>query len=250
MIIAVDGVSGSGKTTIAKKLAKELGFAFFSAGLFYRAITLNAILNNVLPQEDEKLINLLNSSQIELIYNMDGTNSCFLNKKDVSSMLNNEDISSKVALYSCKEYILDYVHALEIQTSKANKNIIMDGRDIGSVVFPKAELKLFVTCSAETRAKRRTMQLEKMGQIVNYNQIYSELVMRDLKDTTRKLCPLKKTEDAYLIDTSNITINQGVTKAMKYALRNNRCNQTINDNQSEAIVEYFANNHCFRALKK
>ena len=250
MIIAVDGVSGSGKTTIAKKLAKELGFAFFSAGLFYRAITLNAVLNNVKPTEDTKLINLLNNSQIELFCNKDGTNSCFLNNKDVTSLLNTEEISGQVAAYSAKDFVLDYVHKLEIQTSKNNPNIIMDGRDIGSVVFPNAELKIFVTCSAETRAKRRTAQLARQGQNVSYEKVYSELIMRDFKDANRKLCPLKKVEDAYTIDTSNITINQGVVKAIKYAFRKDQNKQIINSNKAQAVVDYFVNSHCFRTLQK
>lgn len=249
MIITVDGVSGSGKTTIARKLAQELDFAFFSAGLFYRAITLNAILNNIPPTEDEKLIFLLNNSSIVLTYNKDGSNSCILNGKDVTEFLENENISKNVAYYACKSYVLDYVHKMEKQTAKLNPNIVMDGRDIGSVVFPQANLKLFVTCSVEIRAIRRTHQLESKGEKVEYQEVLDELIKRDKKDETRDLCPLVKPDDAYTIDTSNITITKGVVKALHYASFDPICKEYINEKETKSIMDYFKNTYSSRNLE-
>ena len=250
MIIAVDGVSGSGKSTIAKKVAQELGIAFFSVGLFYRAITFNAIANNITPEEDEKLVELLNNSEIVLTYNQNGTNSCFLNGKDVTKFLNTEKIDKHVAYYACKSYVLDYVHKLEKETARRNRHMIMDGRDIGSVVFPYADLKLFVTCSPEVRALRRTKQLEKGGENVDYNQVLWELIERDKKDQSRELCPLIKPDDAYVIDTSKISINEGVVKALRYASRDPFCKEFLNRNKAQAIVDYFQNTHTYRNYKK
>lgn len=251
MLIAVDGVSGSGKSTIAKKLAKEFDIAFFSVGLFYRAITFNAILNNISPNEDEKLEVLLQNSKLILTYNKDdGSNSCFLNGEDVTKYLDSERINQNVAHYSCKSYVLDYVHKLEKETAKHNRHMIMDGRDIGTVVFPGADLKLFITCDAKTRAQRRTAQLLRKGENVDFDQILQEINARDIKDQTRELCPLVKAEDAYIIDTTNITIAEGVAKAARCAMRDPFCKEFLNRPKAEGIVEYFQNKHIYRELQK
>ena len=128
--------------------------------------------------------------------------------------------------------------------------MIMDGRDIGSVVFPYADLKLFVTCSPEVRALRRTKQLEKGGENVDYNQVLWELIERDKKDQSRELCPLIKPDDAYVIDTSKISINEGVVKALRYASRDPFCKEFLNRNKAQAIVDYFQNTHTYRNYKK
>ena len=154
MIIAIDGTSGSGKSTLAKRLAKKLNFGFFSAGSLYRAITYKALNLHINDDEDDKLQYMIDHTDI--VYTYDGTNNVMLlDGIDIMDELHNEEISSNVAKYSCKPYIREYVRTLQRDTQNHNENIVMEGRDIGSVIFPNADFKIYVDCKAEARAKRR-----------------------------------------------------------------------------------------------
>lgn len=206
MIIAIDGVSGAGKSSLAKEVAKELGFGFFSAGAFYRAITYEALSRGILECEDELLKNMMNSIQIKLLYNENKTNVMLVDGQDITAFLHTEEISNNVAKYSVKPFIREKVRVLQRETKNYNSGIVMEGRDIGSVIFPDADIKIFVTCSAEVRAQRRMKDYENLGENVDVKEVEKALIERDYRDMHREISPLKMCEDALLIDTSNKSV--------------------------------------------
>ena len=218
MIIAIDGTSGSGKSTLAKRLAKKLNFGFFSAGSLYRTITLKALNLNIKDTEDDKLKTMIESTNI--IYTYDGTkNTMLLDGIDVIDMLHNEEISSKVAKYAAKPYLREFVRKLQRETKLHNKNLVMEGRDIGSVIFPEAEMKIYVDCQVEVRAQRRFNEYSSSDSTVSYEQILEELKDRDYKDIHREISPLIMCENAYLIDSSMNNADECVELALDEMLR-------------------------------
>lgn len=218
MIIAIDGTSGSGKSTLAKNLAKKLNFGFFSAGSLYRTITLKAQNLHIKPSEDDKLQYMIEHT--EIIYSYDGTKSTMLlDGIDVAGSLHSEDISASVAKYACKPYIREYVRSLQRDTQNHNENIVMEGRDIGSVIFPNAEMKIYVDCNVETRAKRRFNELSESDPTLTYEQVLEDLKDRDYKDMHREISPLIMCENAYLIDSSLNTIDECLELALNEMLR-------------------------------
>ncbi len=201
MIIAIDGTSGSGKSTLAKNVAKKLNFGFFSAGSLYRAITVKALNLHIKPEEDDKLQYLIEHTNI--IYTYDGENNVMLlDGIDVADELHNEEVSKNVAKYSCKPYIREYVRTLQRDTKNHNENIVMEGRDIGSVIFPDAEMKVFVDCKVEERAKRRFKDYAAKDPNVTFEHVLEDLKERDYKDMNREISPLIMVEDAFLIDST------------------------------------------------
>lgn len=201
MIIAIDGTSGSGKSTLAKTLAKKLDFGYFSAGALYRTITLKAINLHIKPEEDDKLQYMIDHTDIVYTY-ANNKNVMLLDGIDVANLLHNEEISSNVAKYACKPYIREYVRKLQRNTQNHNENIVMEGRDIGSVIFPDAEMKIYVDCNVETRAKRRFKDYAEKDPNVTFAQVLDDLKDRDYKDMHREISPLIMCENAYLIDSS------------------------------------------------
>ena len=218
MIIAIDGTSGSGKSTLAKKLAKKLNFGFFSAGSLYRTITYKALNLHIKPDEDDKLQYMIEHT--EIIYSYDGEKSIMLlDGIDVAEMLHNEEISANVAKYACKPYIRAYVRTLQQDTKNHNENIVMEGRDIGSVIFPNAEMKIYVDCNVKERAKRRFKDYSEKDPKVTFEQVLQDLKDRDFKDMTREISPLIMCEDAYLIDTTLNTVNDCIDLAISEMIR-------------------------------
>lgn len=218
MIIAIDGTSGSGKSTLAKSLAKKLNFGFFSAGALYRTITLKALNLHINPDEDDKLQYMIEHT--EIIYSYDGTkNTMILDGIDVANSLHNEEISSNVAKYACKPYIREFVRKLQRDTQNHNENIVMEGRDIGSVIFPNAEMKIYVDCNVETRAKRRFKDYAEKDPNVTLTQVLEDLKDRDYKDMHREISPLIMCENAYLIDSSLNTADECVDLAINEMIR-------------------------------
>lgn len=211
MIIAIDGVSGSGKTTIAREVAKKLGFGFFSTGLYYRAITYRAMQLGVQPTAEIVITAMLARTDIKITTNKQGQNICLLNDVDITQYLNSEEISKNVPQYASQLYIRQYVQKLQHDTAKYNKNLVMEGRDIGSVIFPDADLKVYVTCSVQARAQRRTNELLEKGEDVIYIEVLKDLMIRDFEDTHRKHSPLKQCPDAIVIDTSQNNVNTCVS---------------------------------------
>lgn len=214
MIIAIDGTSGSGKSTIAKELAKKLNFGFFSAGALYRAITVKVLNLKISDTDDGRLHEIAENTKI--VYTYDGNqNTMFLDGMNITDKLNSEEVGNMVAKIACKPYIREFVRSLQKDTAKYNENIVMEGRDIGSVIFPDADLKVFVDCKIETRAKRRLADFKKQGEKVELQQVIEELRQRDYLDMHREISPLIMCEDAYLLDTSSYTIDECVNKLIQ-----------------------------------
>lgn len=218
MIIAIDGTSGSGKSTLAKKLAKTLNFGFFSAGSLYRTLTYKALNLSIKDDEDDKLQYMIEHT--EIIYTYDGNNNVMLlDGIDVIDKLHNEEISKNVAKYACKPYIREYVRKLQRETKDHNENIVMEGRDIGSVIFPDADLKVYVDCQVEERAKRRFNDYSKEDDSLTYEQVLADLKERDFKDMTREISPLVMCENAFLIDSTLNDINECLRLLLKEMVR-------------------------------
>ena len=218
MIIAIDGTSGSGKSTLAKALAKKLNFGFFSAGSLYRAITLKALNLHIKPSEDDKLMYLAENTDI--VYTYDGTkNVMIVDGMTVTDQLHSEEVSNAVAKYACKPYLREFVRKLQKETSLHNENIVMEGRDIGSVIFPDADFKIYVDCKVEERARRRFAEYQANGENTTLEQVVADLKDRDYKDMHREISPLVMCENAFLIDTSLTPTDECLKLVFKEMLR-------------------------------
>ena len=210
--IAIDGFSSCGKSTMAKDLARSVGYVYVDTGAMYRAVTLFAMRNGLFDNDNnvdaERLQQLMPEVKIEFVTDAEnGTQHTCINGEDVEMAIRSLEVSQRVSIIAA----LPFVRAKLVEQQKAlgrGKGIVMDGRDIGTVVFPDAELKLFVTASAEIRAQRRYKELNEKGMPANYEDILSNVQERDYIDTHRKTSPLRQAEDAVVIDNSNITIAQ------------------------------------------
>lgn len=208
IVIAIDGHSSCGKSTIAKAVAARFGYIFIDSGAMYRAVTLYALRNNLVPNGDVKkqeLISALQQIKIEFRYNSSFQKSdTYLNGENVEEEIRQLPVSQNVSPVATIAEVRASMVLLQKEMGK-NKGIVMDGRDIGTVVFPDAELKLFVTASAEIRAKRRFDELTAKGETVSYAEILQNVQERDHIDSTREASPLRKADDALVLDNSNMT---------------------------------------------
>lgn len=210
MIIAIDGTASSGKTSAAKELSKRLDVPLLPTGLIYRAITLKAINENIVPENQSGLSKMLESTTIETVY-MNRSVSVYLDKLPVSyEFLKSEKVSENVAKYACIPFVREYVRKIQRQQAKTYKNIIVEGRDIGSIVFPNADIKFFVDADLETRAIRRQKEFLNAGENMSLEQVKDAIIERDEADRKRMISPLIMTSDAILIDTSNMNVMQVV----------------------------------------
>ena len=211
--IAIDGPAGAGKSTIAKALAKELGYYYVDTGAIYRTVAYFLDLLGISPKDVDGVERYIDELTVEIEYDETGKQHMLMNGMDVSDEIRTQDISQKASLVSAHKVVRDVL--LDMQRSVARKhNVIMDGRDIGTVVLPKATVKIFLTASAEVRAKRRTDELIAKGQKAEFNTILKEIQLRDHQDSTRPIAPLKQAEDAVLLDTSELDV-EGVLAQMK-----------------------------------
>lgn len=205
IIVAIDGHSSTGKSTVARQLAAELGYAYIDSGAMYRAVTLFAVQKGLIDSaafDQEGLIQELSQMQIKFAWK-NGSNKTFLNDLDVSDSIRTMEISELVSRVAAMPEIR--AKMVEIQRSFGlEKGVVMDGRDIGSVVFPKAELKLFMTASAQVRAKRRFDELTAAGQEVSFESVIENLTLRDKMDSKRSISPLIIPEGAIVIDNSEM----------------------------------------------
>ena len=215
MIIAVDGPSGAGKSTVARILAKRIGFLYIDTGSMYRALTLKALENNVPIDEPKKIFELACSTKIDLHNNPDGSLSVILDGQDVSLDIRTPKITQFVSDLAKIKEVRQVLVKLQRQLGQKG-NCILDGRDIGTVVFPDAQKKFFIDASPQERVNRRFKELRGLGQDVSEDAVSKDLANRDKIDSTREASPLRKAEDAIYIDTTNLSIEQVVDKMTGY----------------------------------
>ena len=208
--IAIDGFSSSGKSTMAKKLAKNIGYAYIDTGAMYRAVTLFSLRNAFFHGDNldiESLEEALAGINISFAVNCEGRTETMLNGENVEKEIRGMDVSSKVSIVAAVGTVRKALVAQQ-QAMGKEKGIVMDGRDIGTVVFPDAEMKVYVDASPETRAQRRYDELRAKGDNVTYEEVLANVTERDRIDTTRKESPLRKADDAVVLDNSNMTIEE------------------------------------------
>ena len=211
IIIAIDGFASTGKSTLAKRLAEYLKYIYVDSGSMYRAITYYSLINNYLPFNDDNLTDFskeLLSVKLNFIFNNDlGYSEIFLNGVNVEKEIRSIEVSNHVSSVATISFIRKHMVNLQKQLS-LNKGVVMDGRDIGSVVFPNAELKLFLNASAQVRASRRHSEYIKQNINVDYSEVLNNLQSRDLDDSNRQDSPLIVANDAIEIDNSSMTIDE------------------------------------------
>lgn len=207
--IAIDGPSGAGKSTVAKAVAARCGFIYVDTGAIYRTVGLAARRAGADPHDGEAVKALLPALSIRFDYGPDGTQRMFLNGEDVSAAIRTPEISMYASAVSAHPAVRAYL--LDMQRDMARTHsVVMDGRDIGTVVLPEAELKVFLTASAEARAKRRLAELAAKGDPSTFEQVLSDMIKRDRQDTTRAAAPLKAAADAVTVDTSDMTLDESI----------------------------------------
>lgn len=215
MIIAVDGPAGAGKSTVAKILAKRLGFLYIDTGSMYRALTLKALENNI-PISDEKQINALAAKvKLDLRNNPDGSLSVILDGRDVSLDIRQARITRFVSDVAKIKEVREVLVKMQRELGLKG-DCVLDGRDIGTVVFPDAQKKFFIDASSRVRVERRFKELKGLGQDISLNEVEKDLSNRDKIDSTRQVSPLRKAQDAIYIDTSCLSIEQVVDKMFEF----------------------------------
>ena len=209
--VAVDGPAGSGKSTITKMVAKSLGFNYVDTGAMYRALTYNFLSNGLDELEEEKIKGLLSETEFKVEY-VDGVQYVYVNDEEVSDKIRTAEVSKFTSLFAKSPAVRDFL--IDTQRNLANtNNIIMDGRDIASVVLPNADVKIFLTASVEERARRRMLDFERQGIAnVDFEKVKEDIKARDWQDENRDIAPLVKVDSATLLDTTCLTIDEVVEK--------------------------------------
>ena len=203
--IAIDGPAGAGKSTLARALARELGYLYVDTGAIYRTVALRAREAGADPSDPEQVAPLLEDLDLRMDYGGDGVQRMYLSGRDVTEAIRENEISALAsqvaALPAVREFLLDF------QRKQAREhNVVMDGRDIGTVVLPQAGVKIFLTAAPEARARRRTAELLQRGQDADFDEILREIRQRDEQDENRPVAPLRQAEDAALLDTTNLDL--------------------------------------------
>jgi len=214
ILIAIDGPAGSGKSTTARLVAKRLGYTYVDTGAMYRAVTLKVLTSKISPSDESRVVELAEQSRLDLL--SDHTDlRVILDGNDVTDQIRSEDVTKNVSLVSSYPGIRKLMVDRQREIG-ARKGCVVDGRDIGTVVFPDAELKFFMTADIMERARRRQLELSSKGTELPIVQVVHELKTRDMKDSTRETSPLRKADDAVEIDTTNMTIDEQVGKILGY----------------------------------
>ena len=207
--IAIDGPAGAGKSTIARRIAGELGFYYVDTGAIYRTVAYFMDLLGVSPNDTDGVERYIDELTVSIEYDETGLQHMIMNGMDVTGDIRTQDISQKASLISAQPVVREVLLDMQREVARQH-NVVMDGRDIATVVLPEAQVKIFLTASAEVRAKRRTDELIAKGQKADYNKILQEIQQRDYQDTHRDIAPLKMARDSVKVDTSDMTIEQVV----------------------------------------
>lgn len=212
--VAIDGPAGAGKSTIARRLAGELGFRYVDTGAIYRTVAYFMDLWGVSPKDVDGVNRYIDELTVGIEYDDEGVQHMLMNGMDVTGDIRTPEISQKASLISAHAVVRDVL--LDMQRNMAEEyDVVMDGRDIGSVVLPKATVKIFLTASPEVRAKRRYQELLEKGQKASYAQVLKEVQQRDYQDTHRDIAPLKMCRDSVKVDTSEMDLEQSVAAIRK-----------------------------------
>ena len=211
--IAIDGPAGAGKSTIARRLAKELGYMYVDTGAIYRTVAYFFDLWGVSPKDIDGITRYIDELNVGIEYDEDGVQHMIMNGLDVTEDIRTPEISQKASIVSAHAIVRDMLLDMQRDVAKQH-NVIMDGRDIGTVVLPRATVKIFLTASAEVRAKRRCDEMTAKGMKANYDQVLKDIQQRDYQDPHREVAPLKMCRDSIKLDTSELDID-GVIAAMK-----------------------------------
>ncbi len=211
--IAIDGPAGAGKSTVAKGLAKELGFIYVDTGALYRTVGLNCLRKGIVTTDVDSVTATLKDVNVELRF-INGAQRVFLNGEDVSEEIRTPDASMAASNVSAIPSVRAFLFDLQKNIAEKN-NCIMDGRDIGTVVLPNAQVKIFMTASAEKRADRRYKELQEKGSDATYQEVLDDIVKRDYNDSHREIAPLKPADDAVILDTSAYNLEESIEAAKK-----------------------------------
>ena len=212
--VAIDGPAGAGKSTIARRLAGELGYRYVDTGAIYRTVAYFMDLWGVSPKDVDGVNRYIDELTVGIEYDDEGVQHMLMNGMDVTADIRTQEISQKASLISAHAVVRDVL--LDMQREMAEQyDVVMDGRDIGSVVLPKATVKIFLTASPEVRAQRRCKELLEKGQKAKYEQVLKEVQQRDYQDTHREIAPLKMCRDSVKVDTSDMTFEESVAAIRK-----------------------------------
>ena len=207
--VAIDGPAGAGKSTLARQAANQLGFLYVDTGAIYRTVALKTYRVGAESADPKQVVPLLESIDIRMDYGQDGVQRMYLEGEDVSQAIREHQVSGLASQVSAIPQVRAFL--LEFQRRQAREhNVIMDGRDIGTVVLPQADVKIFLTATSESRAKRRLSELQQRGQVSDFDTVLQDIVKRDEQDQNRPIAPLRQAEDAVLLDTTQLNLAQSL----------------------------------------
>lgn len=211
--IAIDGPAGAGKSTIARRVAKELSFIYVDTGAMYRAMALYLLRREVNRDDTEQIGNICQDADISIEY-QNGEQIVLLNGENVNSYLRTEEVGNMASVSSAVPRVREKLLSLQRKLAK-DMSVVMDGRDIGTTILPDADVKIYLTASSLTRAKRRYLELQEKGTVCNLEEIQKDIEERDQRDMNREISPLRQAEDAVLVDSSDLTIQQVVDRILQ-----------------------------------
>ncbi len=211
--IAIDGPAGAGKSTIARRVARELSFIYVDTGAMYRAMALYLLRRKVNRDDTEQIGNICQDAEISIEY-QNGEQIVLLNGENVNSYLRTEEVGNMASVSSAVPRVREKLLSLQRKLAK-DMSVVMDGRDIGTTILPDADVKIYLTASSLTRAKRRYLELQEKGTVCNLDDIQKDIEERDQRDMSREISPLRQAEDAVLVDSSNLTIQQVVDRILQ-----------------------------------
>lgn len=205
--IAIDGPAGAGKSTIARRLAEELNFRYVDTGAIYRTVAYFLDLWGISPKDTDGITRYLDELTIGITYDDNGLQHMIMNGMDVTDDIRTQEIGQKASLASAQPLVREMLLDMQRDTAK-QYDVVMDGRDIGTVVLPRADVKIFLTASAEVRAERRFRELTAKGEKASYDKVLADIKQRDYQDTHRQIAPLKMARDSVKLDSSNMTVDE------------------------------------------